>query len=111
MFAEGHPHGLVFGDTQGNPLRASNVLRRSFYPLARRAGVPRVRFHDLRHTAATLLLQQGIHPKVVQERLGHASVSLTLDVYSHVVPSMQREAADKLDVVFGPAQRQRAEGG
>lgn len=59
--------------------------------------IPRVRFHDLRHTAATLMLQRGIHPKVVQERLGHSSISLTLDTYSHAIPSMQGDAADEID--------------
>lgn len=59
-----------------------------------------MRFHDLRHTAATLLLVQGVHPKIVQEMLGHASISLTLDVYSHVTPSMQTEAAEKMQAVL-----------
>ena len=56
-----------------------------------------MRFHDLRHTAATLMLQENIHPKVVQERLGHSDISLTLNTYSHVLPGMQEEAATKLD--------------
>jgi integrase len=60
------------------------------------AGLPRIRFHDLRHTAATLMLRAGTHPKVVQERLGHASIAMTLDLYSHAVPSMAAEAADAL---------------
>jgi len=90
----------VFCDTDGNPLRKSNLLRRSFFPLLEKAKVPRIRFHDLRHTAATLLLSQGVHPKVVQERLGHSQISLTLDTYSHVLPSMQKEATAKLDALF-----------
>jgi integrase len=61
-----------------------------------------VRFHDLRHTAATLMLQQGIHPKVVKERLGHSAISLTLDTCSHVLPSMQAEAAKVLDELLTP---------
>jgi integrase len=61
-----------------------------------------IRFHDLRHTAATLMLQQGIHPKVVQERLGHSAISLTLDTYSHVLPSMQEEAAKAMDELLTP---------
>lgn len=60
-------------------------------------GLPDIRFHDLRHTAATLMLQQNIHPKVVQERLGHSDISLTLNTYSHVMPGLQEEAADKID--------------
>ncbi len=103
MLAEGHPHGFVFCDTQGGPVRKSNLVRRSFLPLLKRAGLPRIRFHDLRHTAATLLLLQGVHPKVVQERLGHSQISITLDTYSHVLPSMGREAAAKLDALFGTA--------
>jgi integrase len=65
---------------------------------------PDIRFHDLRHTAATLMLQQGIHPKVVQERLGHSDISMTLNTYSHVLPSMQEEAADKMDELLKPIE-------
>ena len=100
MLAAGTPGPWVFCDTQGHPLRKSNVVRRSFKPLLRKTGLPDIRFHDLRHTAATLLLTQGVHPKIVQERLGHAQISLTLDTYSHVLPSMQKEAAAKLDDLF-----------
>lgn len=77
------------------------MKRRSFAPLMRLAGVPQIRFHDLRHTAATLLLGQGIHPKVVSEMLGHASVAITLDLYSHVQPDMQRQAAAAMSVALG----------
>ncbi len=97
MLAAGTPGPLVFCDTEGNPIRKRNLLRRSFQPLLQRAELPKIRFHDLRHTAATLLLSQGVHPKIVQERLGHAQISLTLDTYSLVLPSMQKEAAAKLD--------------
>ncbi len=100
MTTEGHPDGIVFCDTQGGALRKSNLVRRSFLPLLKRAGLPLIRFHDLRHTAATLLLAQGVHPKIVQERLGHSQVSLTLDTYSHVLPGMGREAASKLDALL-----------
>ncbi len=101
MAAVPHPTALVFTDTAGGPIRRGNLVRRSFHPLLRRAGLDRIRFHDLRHTAATLLLRQGVHPKVVQERLGHAQISLTLDTYSHAVPSMQRDAAERLDALLG----------
>ncbi len=77
-----------------------NLTRRSFRPLLERVGLPRMRFHDLRHTAATLLLAQGVHPKVVQEMLGHASIALTLDTYSHVVPGLQAEAATKMEALL-----------
>lgn len=97
MLAAGTPGPLVFCDTEGNPIRKSNLIRRSFQPRLRKAKLPKIRFHDLRHTAATLLLSQGVHPKIVQERLGHAQISLTLDTDSHVLPSMQKEAAQRLD--------------
>ena len=82
---------VVFTNEFGRPVDASN-LRRSFTNLLPKAGLPRIRFHDLRHTAATLLLSGGVHPKIASEMLGHASVAFTLDVYSHVTETMQREA-------------------
>jgi len=91
----------VFSDGAGGPLRKSNFVRRSFKPLLRRAGLPDIRFHELRHTAATLLLSQGTNPKVVQEMLGHSRVSMTLDTYSHVTPSLQRGAADAMNAMLG----------
>ena len=69
-------------------------------PCFKRAGLPGIRFHDLRHTAATLLLGEGVHPKIVSERLGHSRVGITLDLYSHVTPTMQREAAASVDAVL-----------
>jgi len=78
---------------------ASNLLRRSFWPLLERAGLPRIRFHDLRHTAATLLLA-GTHPKVAQERLGHSTVGMTLDLYSHAAPDMQETAVRAMEAVL-----------
>jgi len=66
----------------------------------RRSGLPHVRFHDLRHGHATLMLIQGVHPKVVSERLGHSSIGITLDTYSHVLPGMQAEAAQAFDALF-----------
>jgi integrase len=94
-----HPE-LVFTTTIGTFLSPTNLTRQSFRPLLKRAGLPLIRFHDLRHTAASLLLAAGVHPKVVQERLGHSSIAITLDTYSHVVPSMQRAAADRLDALL-----------
>lgn len=104
MMAEGHPGPWVFCDTSGGPLRKSNLTRRDFHPLVEAAGLPRIRFHDLRHTAATLMLLAGIHPKVVQETLGHASISITLDLYSHVLPSMQLDAAQRIDDLLSDAE-------
>jgi integrase len=91
----------VFPDSLGGPIRKSNLRRKSFEPLLKKAGLSHIRFHDLRHTSATLLLLQDVHPKVVQERLGHARIGITLDTYSHVLPTMQHEAANKLDELIG----------
>lgn len=92
---------LVFTDTQGHPIRKSNLRRRSFLPLLQRAGLPRIRLHDLRHTAATLHLRQGTHPSVVQQMLGHSRVGITLDIYSHVMPTLGKEAAQRMDDLLG----------
>jgi integrase len=85
--------GLVFPNTIGGYADYTNLMPRHFKPLLRRAGLPDVRFHDLRHTCATLLLTKGVHPKIVSEMLGHSSVSITLDVYSHVIPGLGDAAA------------------
>lgn len=90
----------VFPNKFGEPLKPREISLRSFPKLTQQAGLNRIRFHDLRHTAATLLLLAGENPKVVQERLGHSSISLTIDTYSHVLPSMQKDAARKIDVLF-----------
>jgi integrase len=89
-------HALIFCQTNGRPLHAHNVSQRDFKRVIRKAMVPMLRFHDLRHVCATLMLRQGIHPKVVGEQLGHASVGVTLDVYSHVLPGMHEEAVRSL---------------
>jgi integrase len=89
-------HGLVIARPDGTPVRP-NYITLAFTRLSRRCELHGVRFHDLRHTHATELLRQGIHPKVVSERLGHATVGMTLDVYSHVLPDMQEEAARRID--------------
>jgi integrase len=80
--------GLIFTTDTGGPINPSNLRQRSFAPLLKRAGLPHMRFHDLRHTCATLLLSRGVHPKFVQELLGHATIAITLDTYSHVMPNM-----------------------
>lgn len=92
---------LVFATELGTPIDAGNLLRRTHYPLLERAGLPRLRFHDLRHTAATLLLEAGAHPRVVAERLGHASPSLVMNIYGHVTERMQTEATATLERVLG----------
>ena len=85
--------GYVFTDEGGAPLHPDRISK-SFDRAVRAAMLPRIRLHDLRHTWATLALRAGIHPKVVQERLGHSSISITLDTYSHAIPAMQEEAAE-----------------
>ena len=90
---------LVFASVVGTPVDAGNLVKRSFDPLLQKAGLPRIRFHDLRHSAATLL-GQGVHPKIVSEMLGHSNVATTLDLYSHVTPTMQQAAVEALDTVL-----------
>jgi integrase len=89
-------HDLVFPGLLGRPRGSSNVSR-TLHLLLERADLPRIRFHDLRHTAATLMLGRGVHPKLVSDMLGHASVGITLDTYSHSLPSMHREAAQVME--------------
>ena len=92
---------MIFPSTFGTPLDHSN-LSKDFKESLKRAGLPEIRFHDLRHTSASLMLMQGVNPKIVQERLGHSDISLTLNTYSHVMPSMQESAAEKLDELLVP---------
>ncbi len=87
--------------TEGNFLRQSNFNRRSHKPLVKRDKLPPIRFHDLRHTAATLLLLQYENPRVVSEPFGHASIEITFNTYSQVVPAMQKTAAKRLNQLFG----------
>ncbi len=89
--------GLVFASEVGTPLNPSNLRTRSFAALLGRANLPRIRFHDLRHTCATLLLGRNVHPKYVQELLGHANIAITLDTYSHVIPGMGDQAARAME--------------
>lgn len=91
---------LVFADQLGRPVDAPHVSH-AFHTVLARAGLPRVRFHDLRHTAATLLLEAGLHPRVVAERLGHSTPALVLNVYGHVTERMQEQATAVLDRVLG----------
>jgi integrase len=82
----------------GTPLNRHNLGSRSFKPLLNKAGLPHtIRFHDLRHTCATLLLSRNVNPKVVSEMLGHSSIAVTLDTYSHVLPTMQESAVRALE--------------
>ena len=93
-------YGLIFCTHGGRPLDSHNVARTSFKPLLQRAELPDIRFHDLRHTCATLLLSRGHHPKLVQELLGHSSVALTLDRRSHVMPGMGEQTAAAMEAAL-----------
>ncbi|HKF36276.1 MAG TPA: tyrosine-type recombinase/integrase, partial [Ktedonobacteraceae bacterium] len=93
-------HDLVFCSIYGGYLHPMTVFHH-FTRALEDAGLPRMRFHDLRHSAATLLLSMGVPAKVVQEILGHSHISMTLGVYSHVLPGMQQEAMGKMDDLFG----------
>ncbi len=89
--------GLVFTSDSAAPLNPSNIRNRNLRRLTGKAGLPEIRFHDLRHTCATLLLSKNVHPKIVQEMLGHATVAITLDTYSHVLPGMGDQAAAAME--------------
>ncbi len=91
---------LVFTSQVGTLINPTNLRRRSFARLLDKAGLPQIRFHDLRHTCATLLLTRNVHPKYVQELLGHATVAITLDTYSHVIPGMGNHTARAMEDVF-----------
>ena len=91
---------LVFCSSVGGHLHTSRDIFTQFKKLLKEAGLPDIRFHDLRHSSATMFLALGTHPKVVQEMLGHSQIATTLDIYSHVLPTMQVEAVNKLDSVL-----------
>jgi len=92
---------LIFSNLEGEPLRP-NTVSRAWSMLSARAGVKVIRLHDARQTHASLLLKQGVHPKIVQERLGHASIQITLDTYSHVAPGLQEAAAVQFEKLISP---------
>ncbi|MDP2729016.1 MAG: site-specific integrase [Dehalococcoidales bacterium] len=92
---------LVFCQYDGKPF-LPNTVTHNWIKLVRRAGLSGVRLHDARHTHASLMLKRGIHPKIVQERLGHSSIQITLDTYSHVAPGLQQSAAETFDSIVLP---------
>ena len=96
---------LVCAREDGEPKKPDSFTSWFIHLICRLRDFPRIRFHDLRHTHATQLLAAGVHPKVVQERLGHSSISVTMDVYSHVTPGLQADAVAKLDSAFGDQNR------
>jgi integrase len=87
-----HDFDLAFAQKNGKPIQPTEMAR-NYRKVVESCGLAYIRFHDLRHTHATLLLQQGVHPKVVSERLGHSTIGITMDTYTHVLPNMQKEAA------------------
>ena len=92
-------HGLAFTSSVGTPFEPRNVTRQ-FKALLTAAKLPNIRLHDLRHSCATLLLAQGVSPRVIMETLGHSPISLTLNTYSHVLPALQEDAASKMDAIL-----------
>jgi integrase len=92
-------HGLVFPSAVGTPLTPRNLVRR-FQELLRRAGLPARRFHDLRHTAASLMFERGLEATTVQRVLGHSSITITNDTYLHLMPRIKRRSADVMDDVL-----------
>ncbi|MCC7130131.1 MAG: hypothetical protein B6D39_04800 [Anaerolineae bacterium UTCFX2] len=99
-------NGLIFTTANGNPIHFRNLMR-DFKNLLQAAGLPMIRFHDLRHTAASLMLNNGVPVIVVSRRLGHARPSITLDVYGHLIPGMQEEAARLMDELITPVEFQQ----
>lgn len=99
-------HGFVFASYTGGPVDRRNLLQRHLRPALLAAGLPAsLRLYDLRHGCATLLLAAGTNPKIVAERLGHASTTMTMDVYSHVTPTMQQDAENTLEAMMFPPSR------
>ena len=93
-------YGLVFPNKKGEPRRSRNTLNYTFELIKTKRNLPDVRFHDLRHTCATLLLGKGVHPKIVQEMLGHATITQTMDTYGHVLPNMKEKAVAAMEDIF-----------
>ena len=101
---------MIFCTSLGTPHDRGNVVKREFWPLLKRIGFRRIRFHDLHHTFATLLIDQGESPKYIQAQLGHASFQVTMDRYGHLLPEVNQQAARRLeDSLFGPSVRKPSE--
>jgi integrase len=94
-------NGLVFPSSIGTPMNRHNLFLRHFKPLLKKAGLPDIAFHDLRHTFATIMLfEWGVSPRTVQEMMGHASIKITMDIYSHVMPNHQADEIRRLEKLF-----------
>ncbi len=99
------PDDYVFTAPKGGPLRRDLLFKRFIRPAVEQAGLPpALRLHDLRHTCVSLLIQLGAHPKAIQERLGHSSITVTMDVYGHIFPSVAEALTERLDEVFTAAR-------
>ena len=96
-----HESDFVFTTTKGTPIDKRNLIR-TFHSIIRQAGLAHARFHDLRHSAATLLLIQGVHPRYVMDLLGHSEIRLTMENYSHVLPAARKEVAAQMDAILSP---------
>jgi hypothetical protein len=101
--------GLVFPSEIGTPADERNVLRR-FQRICSAAGLPKLRVYDLRHTHASLLINEGVHPKKISERLGHSSIKLTMDTYGHLFEGSDRDSADKVEKLLAPKEAERGGG-
>ena len=105
-----HDHDLIYCTVLGTPHDRGNVVKRELLPLLKQAGLRRIRFHDLRHTFATLLIDQGESPKCIQSQRGHASIQVTMDRYGHLLTGVNQQAARRLeDSPFGPSVRKPLE--
>ncbi|MGI9074281.1 MAG: site-specific integrase [Bryobacteraceae bacterium] len=102
--AKWQDNGLVFPSEIGTPLEERNVLRR-FQKVCEANNFPRLRVYDLRHTHASLLIHEGVHPKKISERLGHSSIKLTMDTYGHLFEGSDRDSADKMEKLLAPKKR------
>ncbi|MHB1929833.1 MAG: tyrosine-type recombinase/integrase [Acidimicrobiales bacterium] len=100
--------GLVFVTKEGEPLRRGNFRRTYWLPATARAGLAGLRFHDLRHTAVTLVIANGAHAKAIQQRMGHSSVTITLDRYGHLLPALDDQMADGLERMYRLAVAERS---
>ena len=98
----GEPEDLVFSNKSGKPISRQNMVTREFYPALERAGLPRIRFHDLRHTYATLLISMGENAKFIQRQLGHARITTTLDTYGHLMPEAYEGFGGRFDSFLFP---------
>ena len=96
----------MFPSEIGTPLEERNVLRR-FQKICQENGLPKLRIYDLRHTHASLLIHEGVHPKRISERLGHSSIKLTMDTYGHLFEGSDRDSAAKMEKLLAPKKKQR----